>query len=555
MATATKRRKEAKNTFRLPSGEGIRRELAGWFRLQRRAMMRWLETGEVQTKDLWDRIAHLPTWDHFDLGALPMSERMAPRLESIYDAAGQRFTTQIGLDPDEWDVTNPRVQDAIQEAALAFCDETNQTTTLSIEDAAAAVRKALSEGLFDRGESVRQLTKRVKGIFTDAETWRARRIATSEASRAVHRAQEIQAEESEVVSGWEWLISANSCEICKTIARRAPTVKLGQPFAIIGTHKDYAQIKFPPAHPGCRCTTAPITIYQDQPEWAATLDQPEPEDEDYEEGLPESTITYHKPVAKPPRLPKRKPKPPKEPWLDADNIEESIDQFWEHNAKNPNSTTTIRNEGIAKIIQKFSFPIGSKKIHGMATEEVFHSFFSRDINWNYTIEPDGALKHDSAIVQQVIEWQLNKDKWDALPKRLRRQTTDVYMTKQKNSHDAMWKQKYKDFTESAHTGGDGNVVCYQGLSVRLGSFAHESGHNLAKHVYGDTSPHMRPTSDFNAAIASGEKPVSDYGKNSSAEDFAEASRLYVEMPLTMKVLAPKRFAVIDRLMKDPNYGG
>ena len=293
-ATITKQPRhlrEAENTYGLPAGEAIRRELVKWFRLQRKAVMTWVKTGEIEQKDLgglvvWEpiravnplplrirgSIPHspietkkereipgvMPLWDAFGLGDLPMSERMTPKLEAIWDTAGQKFTSTIGLDPDSWQVTNPKTQEAIQRAALDFCAETNATTSMGLNAALDATRAALSTGIIEHGEGVRELTKRIGKIFDGAEKYRARRIATSEASRAVHSAQEMQAEESEIVTGWRWLISANSCELCKTVARRAPAVKLGQAFAIVGDNPHYSTVRFPPLHPNCCLPETPI---------------------------------------------------------------------------------------------------------------------------------------------------------------------------------------------------------------------------------------------------------------------------------------------------------
>ena len=255
--------KEAKNTYRLPQGEAIRRELVKWFRLQRNAVLEWIKTGKVETKHDssmvaprnldssgihlgtrgWsqDRIQtgiqtdgqdrgsipdlevkreadplpdHLPDWNDFQLGNLPMSERMTPKLEAIWDEQGRKFSSKIGLDPDSWEVSNPKTQEAIDKASLEFCTETNKTTTLDLAEALAKTREALSEGLIERGVSVIDLTKRIQKIFTGAETWRARRIAASEASRATHAAQEMQGAESGVVTGWEPLISEDACPLC-----------------------------------------------------------------------------------------------------------------------------------------------------------------------------------------------------------------------------------------------------------------------------------------------------------------------------------------------------
>ncbi len=301
------RHREAKNTYRLPQGEAIRKELGKFFRAQRLAILDWLATGK---KDMGDPLPDaFPDWNDFGLGNLAMSERMAPKLEAIWDEQGAKFTAKIGLDANDWEVNNPHVADAIDKASLDFCTSTNETTSLDLEDALAKTREALKASLIEKGESVAVLTKRIKAIFDGAETWRARRIATSEASRATHAAQEMAAAASGVVTGWELLISEDACPLCQTIKRRVPAVKLGQAFAVIGTHPSYATIKHPPLHVSCQCSMNEILDIDKQPKWVKTLHDPVPEEEDYAPGEAPESARPKKPA--PPKAVKPKPAAPK----------------------------------------------------------------------------------------------------------------------------------------------------------------------------------------------------------------------------------------------------
>jgi hypothetical protein len=178
-----------------------------------------------------------------------MSERMTPLIEVIWDRAAATFAPRVGLDPDTWSVVNPHTERMIRDATLAFCQSTNATTSLALDQALEATREALIAGVVAKGEALPALTKRIHAIFQAAETWRARRIAQTETSRAVHAAQEAAAIASGVVTGWTWLLSSDACPLCRTVARRTPAVRLGQPFAVIGNNPSYATIKFPPLHP------------------------------------------------------------------------------------------------------------------------------------------------------------------------------------------------------------------------------------------------------------------------------------------------------------------
>jgi hypothetical protein len=285
-STSTKKKHSEKNTYGLPRGDKIRRELRAWFGRQRKAVLHYIATGEIRTKDEsgGDLPPSIPDFDAFGLGSLPMSERMVPLIGAIWDDAGQSFNARLGLDPDSFSVTNPNTKEAVEKATLEFCESTNATTHLELTEALQKTREAIAEGLIVRGDSVADLTKRVNEIFSGAETWRARRIAATEASRAVHAAQEMSAIDSEVVTGWKWLLSADACPLCQTVARRVPAVRLGRPFAIIGDNPAYANISHPPLHPGCQCSLQEVLDIDPQPEWAAPLIDPKPEEQDYAEG-------------------------------------------------------------------------------------------------------------------------------------------------------------------------------------------------------------------------------------------------------------------------------
>jgi hypothetical protein len=235
------------NTYGLPRGERLRRECVAVFHEQRTAVNRYLRTG--RKADGPPLPFHWPDWNDFQLGALAISQRMTPILRVTWDAAASKFAPRVGLDPNEWTVVNPHTERMIREAALDFSASMNQTTSLQLDDALDQTRQELHEGIVEPGESVEKLTKRVNRIFDGAEKWRARRIAQTETSRAVHAAQEQAAIASGVVTGWTILLSSDACPLCATIARRAPAVRLGTPFAIVGDNPAYRELRFPPLHP------------------------------------------------------------------------------------------------------------------------------------------------------------------------------------------------------------------------------------------------------------------------------------------------------------------
>lgn len=306
---------EPDNTYGLPDGQPIRKTLKQWFK--------------IQAKDILGQIpsigAPLPT--HFETLADyndPMASAMTPILSTYWQESGEKTQERLGLDPDDWKVSSPHLKRKIQTAALDFCDETNSTTSLLLEEALTRLRQELMQGLVDEGESIPQLRDRVQKIFDAAEEWRAERIARTEAARAVHAAQLESAKQSEVVAGLEWLVSADACPICMQIAAEVRQMPLGQSFAVVGNNPTYQHIKHPPAHPHCMCAAIEMLKPEyggpENPTWGQTLVHPDPP-ENYTP--PEGTVKpYPQPgvfqpgpdkpkPAKPKPAPKPKPAKPK----------------------------------------------------------------------------------------------------------------------------------------------------------------------------------------------------------------------------------------------------
>lgn len=260
---------EAENTFGLPDGLPISKELRRWFRRQLKSILGTLpEIGEGIPTDF------PPLTDYDD----PMASAMTPLISAYWDESGRRVRERLGLDPDEWQVTDPHLREKISTAAYDFCAATNATTSKALADALAELRASLAVGQVDEGETLVQLRKRVEAVFDGAETWRAQRIAASEASRAVHAAELESAAASGVVAGVEWLLSGDACPLCQKVASEAKRVPLGRPFAIVGDHPVYSAIRHPPLHPGCQCSLIEILKPEyggpENPGWAQTLDQP-----------------------------------------------------------------------------------------------------------------------------------------------------------------------------------------------------------------------------------------------------------------------------------------
>ena len=99
----------------------------------------------------------------------------------------------------------------------------------------------------------------------------------------------------------------------------------------------------------------------------------------------------------------------------------------------------------------------------------------------------------------------------------------------------------------------GIMTIFNSNVVDYGMVAHEAAHEFANDRWGFAAP--PENSDYKAAIKSGEPAVSEYAKVSPGEDFSESVRLYTTDPGRLKKIAPRRYKVIDTMIKDEKYGG
>lgn len=163
------------------------------------------------------------------------------------------LTVKKDLPGAVFDLFNPRILTAVDAALFAFCDATNETSIVKLEDAISWLRHEIKEGLA-HGEALKGLSARVYQIFDDPN--RAGTIAQTEASRAVHGGQFIAAQEHGVKRK-RWVVSSDACDLCKECAARGD-IPLDEPFHVDPKGGPYAMMNYPPAHPHCYCTWTPV---------------------------------------------------------------------------------------------------------------------------------------------------------------------------------------------------------------------------------------------------------------------------------------------------------
>jgi hypothetical protein len=280
----TRPRREVKNTYKLPEGRQLRLALRGWFREQRKAVLAWLRTGQIERKDEGGGLFDMPEWDAFGMDAAELADRMIDGARAIFEDVGRRawegFRRVRGWLPKVWPTAaqDPIVDKIVRDVSR----EINKTTREKIRDAIGHVREEIAAGTIDPAAAKDEIAADLGRIFDEAEQKRARRIAETEASRIAHEAQYQAGKESGLVTGWRWLANEDACPVCVEIEAECKFVPMGRPFAFIGDNIDYMMIMHPPAHPFCKCSLAEVMITDDQPEWGETLIDPDgkPETDD-----------------------------------------------------------------------------------------------------------------------------------------------------------------------------------------------------------------------------------------------------------------------------------
>lgn len=152
--------------------------------------------------------------------------------------------------------------------------------------------------------------------------------------------------------------------------------------------------------------------------------------------------------------------------------------------------------------------------------------------------------------------QLSVNETNVVPRKLFDSVNEIRFVRGANKHDPRWAIEYDDPDfQSLATGGSGRIQVYREESLPIGSFKHECGHNFAQKMWEITEP--PPTSKYGAAQRI-EAPVTEYGANSPAEDFADACEMYkshgryILKPRHQKLMDdfPHKFNALEELLGD-----
>lgn len=167
-----------------------------------------------------------------------------PEFEQFWKTHGDDAMRLIGL---EFIDMTPLVRKKIKEQAAKFAEDVNETT-------AKKIKNQLQLGL-DEGESIPELSERIKEVFAEATTSRAENISRTEVSKAVGDSSIEAWDQSGIVDKKQWITAKDErvCEICAPLD--------GEVIELHGKFKGdelFGAVESEPLHCQCRCDTVPI---------------------------------------------------------------------------------------------------------------------------------------------------------------------------------------------------------------------------------------------------------------------------------------------------------
>ena len=135
------------------------------------------------------------------------------------------------------------------------------------EETAKAIEKQISLGV-EQGEQFEQLVERVNSVYSDAQGYRAERIARTETHLACNEGAH-EAFKQDGITHLQWQTDADPCEYCAAMEGTiteidTPFLSLGDSFKGIEGGEftvDYVDVENADLHPNCACRLVPVRDY------------------------------------------------------------------------------------------------------------------------------------------------------------------------------------------------------------------------------------------------------------------------------------------------------
>jgi HK97 family phage portal protein len=213
---------------------------------------RFSHTKDVDPTKLFD----LKNWIKLTVDAFD------PILSDLYESEGKWASSLVGepINP----LLDPTARASLSKAINLMSESYNTTTLTTLET-------KINEGLA-AGQSLDQMTQSVKEIYEWSDTWRAERVAKTEAFRTANAAQKEAWKQSGVVKTLKWYTNGNNvCPFCAELngkvisiddnfANLGDTISAGEGDDMQTMSIDYSDISAPPLHPNCNCQELPEDV-------------------------------------------------------------------------------------------------------------------------------------------------------------------------------------------------------------------------------------------------------------------------------------------------------
>ena len=196
------------------------------------------------------------------------------------------------------------------------------------------------------------------------------------------------------------------------------------------------------------------------------------------------------------------------------------------------------------------------------TREIVKTHWGDSIDADVYTMPDGkrfVFKRGMSKAHQSLTPEDLVDRYYTSPKKLRDMSQkEIIVIDRYNPQDTYWRKTYKNFKHSYMTGGETITIYRQDYAHDLDyletSLRHEMGHIIDKMNSEDGTSFsnlkewidaIEKDKEFSGGIM---ESVSEYGKNSNKEDFAESVMKYVGSPNGFTAAFPHRAEILKRLI-------
>lgn len=182
-------------------------------------------------------------------------------------------------------------------------------------------------------------------------------------------------------------------------------------------------------------------------------------------------------------------------------------------------------------------------------------------NADFYTMPDGMtfiFKHGMKKAQQSLTPEQLATWYYDTPQTLREKSNQkaIAVVDRYNPQDPEWRERYKNFKHSYMTGGE-EITIYRYDAEHdpdyfKESLRHEMGHGVDKSNgwmsdEAEWKDAMQKDKDYSGGVADS---VSDYGKNSNHEDFAESVKKYTGGTTAFRTAFPNRAKILQKLLGD-----